>query len=224
MDFPGGSSSKNKTKQKTPACWCRSHKRLSFYSWVGKNLWRRKWQPTPVFLPGKSHRQRSLANFCLWGHIESDMTEAWLSMQAFCGHDDVNISLGLGISFICSAFCYVIGDSKRDFLECGYKGLMMAHLGIFGKSDALQVISEKSPVLLISLICCPQLWLQFILVPSWLSSGCQEPHFHDCIQLKRNTNPRSFLLRLRIWIFSPIFASYIIWFLLLIRRHCFCHY
>ena len=69
----------------------------------------------------------------------------------------MNISLGLGISFICSAFCYVIGDSKRDFLECGYKGLMMAHLGIFGKSDALQVISEKSPVLSISLICCPQL-------------------------------------------------------------------
>jgi len=28
--------------------------------WVGKILWRRKWQPTPVFLPGKSHGQRSL--------------------------------------------------------------------------------------------------------------------------------------------------------------------
>ena len=30
-------------------------------SWVGKIPWRRKWQPTPVFLPGKSHGQRSLA-------------------------------------------------------------------------------------------------------------------------------------------------------------------
>ena len=37
--------------------------------------WRRKWQPTPVFLPGKSHRQRSLVGYSLWRHKESDMTE-----------------------------------------------------------------------------------------------------------------------------------------------------
>ena len=30
--------------------------------------WRRKWQPTPVFLPGESHGQRSLAGYCPWGH------------------------------------------------------------------------------------------------------------------------------------------------------------
>ena len=30
--------------------------------------WKRKWQPTPVFLPGKSHRQRSLVDYSLWGH------------------------------------------------------------------------------------------------------------------------------------------------------------
>ena len=35
--------------------------------WVGKILWIRKWQPTPVFLPGKSHGQRSLAGFSPWG-------------------------------------------------------------------------------------------------------------------------------------------------------------
>ena len=39
--------------------------------------WRRKWQPTPVFLPGASHGQRSLVGYCSWGHKESDMTE-WL--------------------------------------------------------------------------------------------------------------------------------------------------
>ena len=37
--------------------------------------WRRKWQPTPVFLPGKSHGWRSLAGYSPWGHTESDMTE-----------------------------------------------------------------------------------------------------------------------------------------------------
>ena len=42
---------------------------------VGKIPWRRKWQPTPVFLPGKSHGQMSLAGYSPWGRKESDTTE-----------------------------------------------------------------------------------------------------------------------------------------------------
>ena len=38
--------------------------------------WRRKWQPTPVFLPGESQGQRSLVGCCLWDHTESDTPEA----------------------------------------------------------------------------------------------------------------------------------------------------
>ena len=38
--------------------------------------WRRKWQPTPVFLPGESQGRGSLVGFRLWGHTESDTTEA----------------------------------------------------------------------------------------------------------------------------------------------------
>ena len=41
----------------------------------GKILWRRKWQPTPVLLPGKSHGQRSLVGYSPWGCKESDMIE-----------------------------------------------------------------------------------------------------------------------------------------------------
>ena len=37
--------------------------------------WRRKWQPTPVFLPGESQGWGSLVGCCLWGHTESDTTE-----------------------------------------------------------------------------------------------------------------------------------------------------
>ena len=48
-----------------PPCQCR---RLRFNPWVGKNPWRRKWQPTPIFLPGKSSGQRSPAGYSLWGH------------------------------------------------------------------------------------------------------------------------------------------------------------
>ena len=68
--FPGGASGKE------PACQCRRHKRRRFSPWVGKIPWRRRWQPTPVFLPGESHGQRSLVVYSPWGHKESDMTEA----------------------------------------------------------------------------------------------------------------------------------------------------
>ena len=61
-------------------CWriclqyriCRSH---GFNPWIGKIPWRRKWQPTPIFLPGKSHGQRSLADYSSWGHKKSDTTK-----------------------------------------------------------------------------------------------------------------------------------------------------
>ena len=53
----------------------RRHRRLGFNSWVRKIPWRRKWQPTPVFLPGESHGQRSLEGYCPWDHQELDKTE-----------------------------------------------------------------------------------------------------------------------------------------------------
>ena len=52
-------------------CW-----RQGFRPWVGKIPWRRAWQPTPVFLPGESHGQRSLVGYSAQGHKESDTTEA----------------------------------------------------------------------------------------------------------------------------------------------------
>ena len=51
---------------------CRRH---GFDPWVGKIPWRREWQPTPVFLPGELHGQRSLAGYSPWGRKESDTTE-----------------------------------------------------------------------------------------------------------------------------------------------------
>ena len=49
--------------------------RPRFHPWVGKTPGRREWLPTPVFLPGEFHGQRTLVGFSLWGHIESDTTE-----------------------------------------------------------------------------------------------------------------------------------------------------
>ena len=45
-----------------------------FNPWSRKIPWRRKWQPTPVFLPEKPHGQRSLVGYSLWGRKESDST------------------------------------------------------------------------------------------------------------------------------------------------------
>ena len=46
-----------------------------FDPWVGKIPWRRKWHPTPGFLPEESHGQRSLAGYSPWGHKELDTIE-----------------------------------------------------------------------------------------------------------------------------------------------------
>ena len=46
-----------------------------FDPWVRKTPWRRKGQPTPVFLPGKFHEQRSLVGYNPLGHKKSDTTE-----------------------------------------------------------------------------------------------------------------------------------------------------
>ena len=59
MGFLGGTSCKESN------CRCRRCNRKGFHHSMGKIPWRRKWQPTPVFLPGKSHGQRSTAG--PWG-------------------------------------------------------------------------------------------------------------------------------------------------------------
>ena len=50
-------------------------RRPRFDPWVRKIPWRREWQPTPVFLPGEFHEQRSLAGYSPWGHKELDTSE-----------------------------------------------------------------------------------------------------------------------------------------------------
>ena len=76
------------------ACQCR---RFRFDHWVGKILWRRKWEPTPVFLPGKSHGQRSLTGYSPWGCRKLETTlwlrthiytspHFWTSLPSFPSH------------------------------------------------------------------------------------------------------------------------------------------
>ena len=68
MGFPCGASGKE------PACQCRRFKNCGFDPWIGKIPWNRAWQPTLVFLPEKSHGQRSLEGYSPWGCEELDLT------------------------------------------------------------------------------------------------------------------------------------------------------
>ena len=67
--FPDGS------EVKASACICPQCGRARFNPWIGKMPWRRKWQPTPVFLPGESHGWRSLVGYSPLGRKEWDTTE-----------------------------------------------------------------------------------------------------------------------------------------------------
>ena len=60
---------------KESTCQCRNHRRPRLDPWVRKIPWRRKWPPTPGFLPGESHGQESLRDYSPWGRTESDPTE-----------------------------------------------------------------------------------------------------------------------------------------------------
>ena len=66
-----------RSRGKESVCLCRRCKRCKLSTWAGKTPWRCKWQPTPVFLTGKSHGQRRLADYSPEGH-RLYMTE-WLS-------------------------------------------------------------------------------------------------------------------------------------------------
>ena len=89
---------------KEPTCQCKRHKGHGFDPWVGKIPWRRKRQPTPVFLPGESLGQRSLAGYSPRGVTESDTTEQLLM---HC-HRQENCPLCTRGTFICQSLEPVI--------------------------------------------------------------------------------------------------------------------
>ena len=91
LGFPGGVASKE------PACHCRRHKGTRFDPWVGKVPWRRKWQPTPVFLPGEFHGQLSLADHRV-GHN-------WVTLTHTHTHTHIHTHTPLLSLFSCQEHC-----------------------------------------------------------------------------------------------------------------------
>ena len=113
MDFPGGSNSKESA--------CNAGDPGSI---LGREIpWRRKWQPTPVFLPGRFHGLRRLVGYSPWGHKESDVTE-WLhfiSLHVYIFQENLCAKL----LQLCPAFCDPIDCSP---LGSSVHGILQARI------------------------------------------------------------------------------------------------
>ena len=84
MGFLGGTCCKESN------CRCRRCNRNGFHHQVGKIPWRRKWQPSPVFFPGKSHGQRSVVDYSPRDCKESDMIEPTILGPGDVAHRSVS--------------------------------------------------------------------------------------------------------------------------------------
>ena len=91
-----------------------------FNPWVGKISWRRKWQPTPVFLPGEFHGHRSLVGYSKWGRKELDMTERLTHTHTLWKQDSpAEISPGCS----CPYFASVSSVSRSSWLPSLFAAL-----------------------------------------------------------------------------------------------------
>ena len=79
---------------KESTCQSKRSRRHRFDPWARKTPWRRKWQLTPVFSPGKFHRQRSLVGYNPWDHKELDTTKG-LNTHRYSLHDQSLLTLSL---------------------------------------------------------------------------------------------------------------------------------
>ena len=80
---------------------CLQHGRPGFDPWIRKIPWRRKWQSTPVLLPGKCHGQRSLVGYSQWDRKESYMTEQLHFHHSQLTISQHTISMGLSHTYTC---------------------------------------------------------------------------------------------------------------------------
>ena len=100
---------------KESACQCKSHRRRGFDPWVGKIPWRMEWQPSPLFLPGKSHRQRSFGGLrSIWSR-ESDMMEQRSMCLCICLHVCLFVLYASGCACVCARMCVCpLGDHQNQ--------------------------------------------------------------------------------------------------------------
>ena len=118
--------------------------------WAGKITWKREWQPTPVFLSGKSHGQRSLVGCSPWGGKESDTERLMLSLS-FC------------LSSLQSLRRFQLFETIRTAAHQG-------SLSITSSQSLLKLMSNDS-VMPSNYLCHPLLFLPSIFPSIWVFSN-----------------------------------------------------
>ena len=137
------------TSGKEPICQCKRLKRPKFDPWVGKIPWKRAWQPTPVFLLGESHGQRSLA-----GYIHRvAQSRTWLKWLSMTWH-------GTGISSVQFSHS-VVSDSATPWTAA-----CQASLSIINSQSLLKLMSIEWVMPSNHLILCHPLLLPPSVFPS----------------------------------------------------------
>ena len=121
---------------KDAAC---QRRRCRLNPWVGKIPWRRKWQPTPVFLPGERLGQRSLAGYSPRGCKESDRTERLNNNNPHCR---TGSCLESGMALICHV---------SDFFSCETFPWSLSFLVLTLEENTARLLFKKS----YSVICPP---------------------------------------------------------------------
>ena len=121
--FPGGPSGKES------ACQYRKPKKHGLDPWVGKILWRRKWQPTPVFLPGKYHGQRSLEGYTPWAHRDWDMTKQLSTISQVQNN----------VIYLLFIECQSLGKQLSILCE-----VQIFHVDFFTIVDKVEILFKKS--------------------------------------------------------------------------------
>ena len=107
---------------------CLEYRRPRLDPRFGKIPWRRKWQPTLVFLPGESHGRRSLASYSPWGHKESDTTEQLTHIEKYLPWASVSFSRG---RIYCPRFLSVMKNSWDEWnsqLSAWFKENAFTHI------------------------------------------------------------------------------------------------
>ena len=142
--LPGGSVGKEST--------CNAEDLGSINPWSGRIPWRKAWQPTPVFLPGESHGQRSLAGCSPWGHKELDMTEL------------LNTAQQLKTIQICSLRVYVSQGSRHRRVKPLHMFSQGCNQGISQAMFSSEGLTrEESNAKLTEVVC-----RNIFRVPAWL--------------------------------------------------------
>ena len=153
FQFSGGANDKER------ACKCGRYKRYGFDPWVGKIPWRRKWQPTPVFLPGESHGSQSLAGYShrqTWLTQLSEHPWLWSSKKRNNLQSLENGTCKDGIihvQSICQSKFPGLIRSQRRLLERNTKtttGLVQADDCVVGIWGTIEGFSEDSSIIISS--------------------------------------------------------------------------